>query len=116
MEGGVVSGFLRDWLLARYLARRCNKSVRHFVRRKADGTLWAAGSPQSLSYAMAGLFNGRAHFHFQRVRIWKGLPIVSRKVFWRPEGGEFNVLETGGAFLLPPWPVPVECAKIDAYA
>jgi hypothetical protein len=110
--------------LARYLRRRCVKRETKLVERKADGLLFAASSPQNIDYAMRGLFSRdpRKVYHLARCRKWRGLLVVSRRVFWLPCSAsdftlnrsalrdEFNV----AAFWLPPWPEAIECAKIDA--
>ena len=108
------------WRVARYLERRCDKRPdSRLIRRKADGTLWAAGSPQNFAYAMRGLVASMAgrrvdSFHFYRVREWRGLLVAAKRVFWLPQSGEFDVLFDATLFVLPPWPEEIECAKIDA--
>lgn len=109
-----IKAVMADWALARYLRRRTKGREARIVRRKADGALFAASSPQNFVYAMDGLFTGKAGFHFAKVRIWRGLPIVSRKIFWRPKSGQFDVLQPLRSFWLAPWPEAVECAMIDA--
>jgi hypothetical protein len=107
------------WRVARYLERRTEKRAgQRLIRRIADGTYWAPGSPQNFAYAMRGLFvRGRCdEFHFYRLREWRGLWVASRKVFWKAASGEFTLLADATVFALPPWPEAVECAKIDAIA
>lgn len=107
--------FLADFALARYLNRRARKRECILCRRKSDGSLWAASAPQNFAYAMRGLFlRKRADsFHFVRARIWNGVPVISPRVFWLPNSGEFEVLKESLSFWLPPWPETVECMKID---
>lgn len=109
-----MRAFLRDWALAVYLRRRASKRKATLCRRKSDGTLWAANSPQDMGCAMRGLFSGGSWF-FARVRIWRGLPIVSPRIFWHfNRNGQFDIVREQPAFWLKPWPREVECAKIDA--
>lgn len=71
-----------DLALAMYLTKRARKTKATLCRRKSDGTLWVASSPQDMGYAMRGLFSGKVSWHFARVRIWRGVPVVSPRVFW----------------------------------
>jgi hypothetical protein len=41
------------------------------------------------------------------------LLIASRRVFWMPQSGEFELLYDCTLFVLPPWPELTECRKID---
>jgi hypothetical protein len=107
------------WAISRLLRRRCDcRRDERLIRRKADGTLWAAGAPQNFAYAMRGLFlrGSCDRFHFYRVREWRGLLVASRRVFWLPVSGDFELLATATLFVLPPWAEAVECAKLDAAA
>lgn len=83
------------------------------VRRRSDGSLWAARCPQNAGYAFLGLFSGRAAFHFCRARIWRGRVVVSRKLIWHHIDGKFDLAGERQALWLPPWREAVECAKID---
>ena len=112
-----IGKFFGDLALARYLGRRCKKRPSRMICRRRDGTVWAAHSPQNFGYAMLGLFRKRGSFHFVKVRRWRGLFIVSPRIFWWPGSGEFDVLAPGlvvTGFWLPPWPEDLECEKIDA--
>jgi len=111
---------MRDWLndlaLARYLNRKAKARTVMFCRRTFDNTLWAASSPQNMGLAMVGVFSGKAHFHFAKVRVWRGVPIVSRKVFWNftQSKGErlFRIEREQLAYWLVPFSEEVESAKI----
>jgi hypothetical protein len=106
-------GWREDWALARYLEWRTKKRKATICRRRSDGTLWAASSPQNMGIAMRGLFNGKAGWHFVKVRIWRGLPVVSPKTFWAfNESGQFDIVQEQSAFWLAPFPEHVESAKI----
>lgn len=114
-----LKALVADWLLARLLHRRCRRCPDQWlIERKADGSLWAAGASQNLGYAMRALFAQRrwsGDWHFYRVRMWKGIPVASRKVFWLPSSGlDFRLVRRLTMFELPAWPEAVECAKIDA--
>lgn len=120
----MIRAALADWALARYLARRCWRRDLVLIRRKGDGTLWAAGHPQAVGHALRGLFDRdwpRGSWHFYRVREWRGLLVASRRVFWQPlagsqfetvHGPRLRLVETP-MFVLPPWPLAVESAKLD---
>lgn len=119
-----IAAWFTDLALARYLKRRAEKRKTKLVYRKTDGTLWAASCPQNMGYAMRALFakDQRHSFFLARCRKWRGLLIVSRKVFWRPaSGSDFNLDDSAlrddlgiAAFWLAAWPEDIECAKIDA--
>lgn len=119
-----IAAWFADLALARYLRRRTDKRKTKLVYRKADGTTWAASCPQHIGYAMRSLFakDRRHSFFMARCRKWRGVLIVSRKVFWRPVSGSDFTLDNSAlrddlrinAFWLAPWPEDVECAKIDA--
>lgn len=104
-----------DWRLAVFLRRKTTKRTgKQLIQRKSDGSLWIAGCPQNIGYAMRGLFNKNPGWHFYRARKWRGLFIASRRVFWLPNSGEFTWPQNVTAFLLPPWPENVECRLIDS--
>jgi hypothetical protein len=108
--------WIADWKLARYLEQRTRKRKATICRRKSDGTLWAASSPQNMGLAMRGLFNGKAGWHFARVRIWRGVPVVAPRLFWAfDQMGQFEVVEEQQAYWLAPWPEPIESAMIAAH-
>jgi hypothetical protein len=110
-------GLLNDWAFARYMSRRTTKRSSVICRRKSDGSLWASSSPQNFGLAMRGLVNGTAGWHFAKVRIWRGVPIISRKVFWAfNTKGQFEIVQRQDGFWLPAWPEPVESAMIAASA
>lgn len=113
-----IANAVSDWMLARYLSRRCRKRKTTICRRRSDDTLWAGSSPQNMGYAMRGLFSKKPNFHFAAVTIWRGVPIVVPKIFWAFDGhGQFDIMEKDAtAYWLKPWPESVECAKIDAIA
>jgi hypothetical protein len=107
--------FLGDWAFARYLHRRATKRSATICRRRLDGTLWAASSPQNFGLAMCGLYDGTSGWHLAKVRIWRGVPIVSRKTFWitgKPPG--FDIVQRQDAFWMPPFAEAIESAKIRA--
>jgi hypothetical protein len=115
----IPDSYLARWAatlaLARYISRRAQKRKATICRRRSDGTLWAASSPQNIGIAMRGLFTKAPLWHFAKVRIWRGLPIVSRKVFWSfSEYGKFDIAQTQDAFWLPAWPEGIETAKLEA--
>lgn len=117
-----VRAWFANWLLARYMAKRCAKRKTKLVIRKSDGVYFAASSPQNLGYAMRGLFakDERSTYFFARVRVWRGLLVISRKVFWRPNGAREFTLDNSAlrddlaatGFWLAPWPEATECMKI----
>jgi hypothetical protein len=113
-----LKALVSDWQLARFLERRAQRRDDGWlIRRESDGSTWTAGSAQNLGYAMRAMFsrNPRDDFHFYRVRRWHGLLIASRKVFWRPDSvTQFRLICRATMFQLEPWPVIVECRKIDA--
>jgi len=112
----MMRAFLRDLALAAYLRRRASKQKATLCRRKSDGTLWAASSPQDIGYAMRGLFSKAPGWHFARVRIWRGLPIVAPRVFWCfDQWGQFDILPVRSAYWLKRWPYDVEGRKIDEH-
>lgn len=114
--GEVAKAWLRDWALARYLLQRTRRRKTTICRRKSDGTLWAASHPQNFGLAMRGLFDGKAGWHFARVRIWRGLPIVAPRLFWAfNKFGQFEIVQEQPAYWLAPWPEPVESARIAAW-
>jgi hypothetical protein len=106
----------QDWR-ATVMLRKHGAQLRtdRIIRRKSDGTWWIPGAPQSLGYAMLGLFTKRRlDFHFYRVRDWRGVLIASRRVFWLAQSGKFDLLINCPHYQLPPWPMDIECRKIDA--
>lgn len=111
----IIRHFAPDWALTKLLRGATRETT--ICRRKSDGTLWAASSPQRLDYAMRGLGGGKASFHFVRVRVWRGIPIVSPKLMWRfSDYGQFEIVQEDRAFWLPCWSVAKECELIDAGA
>lgn len=111
-----IAAWIADLALARYVRKRASKHKTTICRRRSDRSLWAATAPQNAGYAMRGMFSGKSSWHFAKVRFWRGLPIVSPKVFWTfNEFGKFDIVEKDAeAFWLAPWPEAVECEKIDA--
>jgi hypothetical protein len=110
---------VRDWCelraLASYLKDRTRKRETTICRRKSDDTLWAASHPQNFGLAMGGLFSGKAGWHFSRVRIWRGVPIVAPRLFWSfNQSGQFEIVQKQPAYWLAAWPEPVESARIAA--
>jgi hypothetical protein len=74
-----------------------------------------ASSPQNIGIAMRGIFSKAPTWHFAKVRVWRGVPVVSRKLFWAfSEYGKFDIVQEQDAFWLPAWPEDVETAKIEA--
>ena len=105
------------WALARYLTNRTQRRSATICLRRSDGTLWAASSPQNIGLAMRGLLDGTAGFHFAKVRIWRGVPIVSRKTFWAFRAGrQFDIVQEQDAFWMPPFAEAVESVKIRGLA
>lgn len=95
------------------ISRKTKKRRTTICRRRSDGTLWAASSPQNFGLAMSGLFNGKTGWHFAKVRQWRGRTIVSPKTFWAfTEKGQFDLLGEWDALWLEPWTESVESAKI----
>ena len=110
---------MRRWLFLRALRQRCQYVRKdHILIRKSDGTMWAAGSPQDMGLAMAALQardKNKLEFHFYKVRIWRGVPIVSKKVFWIFGGvGKFTFSDDVLQYTLPPLNYDVECRKVRA--
>jgi hypothetical protein len=104
-----------DRKLAGYLTQRTRKRKATICRRKSDGTLWAASSPQNMGLAMRGVFTGMAGWHFVRVRIWRGVPVVAPRLFWAfNQMGQFEIVQEQPAYWLAPWPEPIESAMIAA--
>lgn len=111
---------LRNWIhkiaLAHLVHRRCERRSITLCRRKADGSLWAASSPQNFGAAMSGIFSGKPQWHFVKVRIWQGVPIVAPRVFWSfQEFGLFEIVaKKTSAFWLPSWSEQVETSLLHA--
>ena len=53
-------------------------------------------------------------FHFYRVRMWQGVLVASRKVFWLARSGEFELLEKAGVYRTHGFDEQTECRLIDA--
>lgn len=110
-------GWFRDLALWQYLRRRTRKKRTTICKRRTDGSLWAASSPQCIGFAMRGLFSDAPGWHFARVRIWRGIPIVSPRVFWTfSEWGKFDIVQEQPAFWLKAWPYDVEYRMLDRLA
>ena len=116
VEGG---GKLRRWCadhkLATYIKARAAIRPMRLTRRRSDGSLWVASSPQDMGLAMRGLFSRKRDggFFFIKTREWRGLLVASPKLFWEPSSGEFDVVPGEcRVVMLKPWPYEVECQKI----
>lgn len=110
-----LEAWCQDRALAKYLGDRTRKRETTICRRKSDGTLWAASHPQNFGLAMGGLFSGRAGWHFARVRIWRGLPVVAPRLFWAfNQSGQFEIVQKQSAYWLATWPEHIESARIAA--
>lgn len=110
-----LRALVADWLLARYLARRARQDANRWVIvRASDRTLWTAGCPQDLVAIVKALLDcKRGQWHFNRVRIWRGVPIASRKTFWRPlKTSDFHMIYRQTIFVLPPLAADVEARRI----
>lgn len=110
---------LADMAFSAFIQRRCPPRDLRLVRRRSDMTLWAVWHPQSVRYAMRGLFSKhpRARWHFIRVREWRGFYLASPKVFWLPaDRSEFHIfsLNPSEVLLSRPLPSAIECNRIDA--
>lgn len=95
-----IRAAFEDRALYNYLHRRTLKHKDEtLIRRKSDGAWFTAGHPQDFGRCMAGMFSAkpRSHFHFYRVRPWRGMLISSPKIFWRPTGSgrEFEIVRKG---------------------
>lgn len=110
----MATGFLKDYALARYLSVRSRKRDFTLCKRRSDGTLWAASSPQNVGRVMAGILSRKAGWHFVKVRKWRGLYIVSPKVFWSfDQYRQFDIVTTDATgFWLSPLTYQQEEARL----
>jgi hypothetical protein len=72
--------------------------------------LFIAAAPQNMGLAIAGMFSSNLPTHwFQRVKLWRGVMIVSQKTFWETNRGGWKILKIDCAvYKLPPWPEHIE--------